>query len=89
MNARKDQNFVNTLTAVLNTDGRTIELLLANPANHVLSVNDGTTGSDLGPENAPHDQNCVHTIVATSSADGQTPIVCYSNINGELLIDSH
>jgi hypothetical protein len=89
MNARKDQNFVNTLTAVLNTDGRTIELLLANPANHALSVNDGTTGSDLGPENAPHDENGVHTLVATSSADGVTPVVCYVDSQGRLLINSH
>jgi hypothetical protein len=89
MNAKKDPNFVNTLTGTLNTDGQTIILIGANPLTHALNVNDGISGTDFGPINAPHDANDVHTLLATSSADGKTPVVVYADINGNLLIDSH
>jgi len=86
--ARKDANFVTTLTAVLNTDGQTIELILSNPLTHALRVNDGTTGIDNGPKNALKDLNNTSTLLATSAVDGLTPVVCYSDSNGALLIQS-
>ena len=85
----KDQNFVNPLTAVLNTNGKTIVSVLANPITHILHVNDGTTGSDFGPANALRDNNDVPTLLATSSADGLTPVVCYADNNGAILINSN
>jgi hypothetical protein len=50
--ASRDQNFVPTLTAVLNTDGETIVRVTADPTDHSLSVVNGAGGSDNGPDRA-------------------------------------
>lgn len=88
MSAAKDQNFTNSLTAVLNTDGKTVVKVAATPNTHYLLVSDGTTGSDNGPANAIKDTNDVPTLLAVSSADGVTPVVVYADSSGNLLIQS-
>lgn len=87
-NASRDENMVPTLIAGLNTDGKTIVRVLANPTNHSLEVNDSTTGTDHGPQNALRDENNVPMLLAVSSADGVTPVVVYADSSGNLLIDS-
>ena len=86
--ASKDANYVNVLTAVLNTDGQTVMSVYANPITHRLMLNDGTTGSDNGPTNAIKDKNNVSTLLGTSSADGLTPITAYADSGNKLLIKS-
>lgn len=86
--SQKDGNFVSTATGVLNTDGKTIEVILADPSTHALKASDGTTGSDNGPKNALKDDNHISTLIATSSVDGKTPVVLYVDASGNLLIDS-
>lgn len=87
-NAKKDDNSVSTLIGALNTDGRTVVPVKANPTTHRLSVSDGTTGSDNGPTNALKDENDVSSLIAVSSADGRTPVVVYVDANGKLLVQS-
>lgn len=87
-NAVRDENNVSSLLAVLNTDGRTIMRVTAIPSNHRLNTLDGTTGSNLGPTRALHDENFITTLIAVSSADGVTPVVCYADSSGNLLVKS-
>ncbi len=87
MQAKRDQNNVPTLLAVLNTDGTTVGMVDANPATHSLAVNNNTTGSDSGPTRALRDENFVPTMLAVSSADGTTLIPLYVDADGKLLID--
>ena len=61
--AARDENNVPTLTAVLDSDGSTVTRVKADPTNHVLSVDDNTTGSDNGPDRAVRDENFVTPIV--------------------------
>lgn len=87
MDAYHDSNHIPTLIAVQN-DGITLVNIQADPTTHVLSVSDGTTGSDNGPSNSRHDASHVHVLMATSSADGITPVVVYGDILGKLLVNS-
>lgn len=87
-NASKDENFVNTLTAVLNTDGTTVTRVQVNPVNHALKISDGTTGTNHGPSYALRDGNDVPTLLAASSVDGRTPVAVYCDSSGNLLIKS-
>lgn len=86
--APRDENRVPALLGTLDSNGLTPTVILANPTNHGLAVNDDTTGSDNGPTNAPRDENRVPVLLAVSSADGVTPVVVYANSSGELLVDS-
>lgn len=86
-NASRDNDFVPTLTAVLNSDGATV-ISVAASFDHKLKVSDGTSGTDNGPINAKHDENHVPTLLAVSSLDGVTPIPVYSDANGRLLVSS-
>lgn len=89
-NAKRDQNNVPTLLAVLESDGETLIGVEVNPlTNNSLSVDDNTTGSDNGPSISPRDDNYIPAIMAVSSADGVTPIVVYATADGKLLIDSN
>lgn len=88
-NASRDENNVPTIIAPLDSDGTTIVRVLADPTTHLLSVSDGTTGSDFGPEVDARDENSVPAFMAVSSVDGVTPVVVYANSSGELLIDSN
>lgn len=87
-NAERDENNVPTLLAGLNTDGVSLVRVKANPTNHALEINDDTTGSDHGPEDAPRDENFVPALMAVSSVDGVTPVVVYADSSGNLLVDS-
>lgn len=91
-NAKRDENNVPTLIAVLDTDGETIvpvQVTVGGP-DPVLAVDDDTTGSDNGPsERALRDENFVTTLIGVSSADGVTPVAVYANSSGQLLIDSN
>jgi len=86
--AKKDDNLINTMTGVLNTDGITITRIKINATTHILDVSDGTTGSDLGADNAVRDDNIVPVLIATSETDGSTPVQLYVDSNGKLLVDS-
>jgi hypothetical protein len=87
MSAAKDQNFTNTLTCVLNSDGKTIVSVKVN-ASHRMKINNGVSGSDNGPANALKDSNDVPTLLAVSSVDGVTPVVVYADSSGNLLTKS-
>lgn len=86
--AVKDKNFVDTMIGVLNTDGETPTLIKADPDNNCIKVNDGTSGSDLGSDDAARDDNQVPILMAVSSSDGATPVPLYVNSDGEVLIKS-
>ena len=88
MTSKKDQNFVNSMTAVLNTDGKTIINLTADPSTHALGVVVGTTGTDFGPQDALKDDVNTSTLLAVSRLDGLTPVVLYADASGNLLTDS-
>ena len=88
MNANKDENSVSTLLGVLETNGKTIVPIKADPISHRLKVSDGTSGSDNGPTNAMKDDNFVSSLIAVSSIDGITPVVVYADANGKLLVQS-
>lgn len=84
---KKDQNSVNTMFGVLNTDGVTITPIKANDTAHALKTSDGTSGSDHGTTNAKRDENRVPALMATST-DGVTPIALYVDSSGNLLTKS-
>jgi len=77
------------MSGVLNTDGVTPTLVKADPSTHILSVLDGTTGSDAGADSAYRDDNMVPVMIAVSETDGLTPTNLYVNSSGQLLIDSN
>lgn len=87
--AAKDNNYISTLLATLDSDGETPVKLKVNISNsNSLMADDDTTGSDNGPANAKRDANMVVVAMAVSEADGTTPVALYANSSGELLIDS-
>lgn len=87
-NAKRDENNVPTLTAVLSTDGETIVNVEVNPTTHVLSVDNDGSGTDNGPSGrALRDENYVTTLIGVSSVDGVTPVAVYADADGKLLID--
>lgn len=87
-NAARDDNFVPTITAALNTNGTTVTRIKANSSTHALSVSDGSSGTDHGPTNDLRDENFVPCLLAVSSVDGVTPVVVYANSSNQLLIQS-
>ena len=86
-NARKDENFVNSLIAVSSADGKTVIQAVANPTSHRLYLNYGDTGIDYGPKNAMKDDNDVSTLLGVSEIDAETPITAYCDTNGNLLVE--
>jgi hypothetical protein len=87
-NALKDGNGVNSMTAVLNTNGTTIVRIKVDGTTHALKVDDGATGSDNGPTRALRDENSVPTLLAVSNVDGVTIVPLYADSSGNLLIQS-
>lgn len=81
-NASHDDSHAPSMTAILNTDGLTIEALTANPSNNALSADDNTTGSNNGPTAAKFDDNHVPTLFALSSAGDGTFVPLYGLISG-------
>lgn len=89
-NAQRDDNNIPTMIGVLNTNGSTITRVIVNNTNHTLGVVDDTTGSDNGPgPRALRDENFVTTLIGVSDIDGVTPVVVYTDSDGNLLIDSN
>jgi len=88
-NAKRDENHIPTMIAVLNTDGTTIGNIKVDPANHCMKVDDNTTGTDYGSNTARRDENNVPVLMGVSSADGITPVEIYRDVNGNLLINSN
>lgn len=88
MPSPRDQNFVSTLRGALNTNGRTIVNVEANPTNHTLSISDGTSGTDFGTTNAQRDPDHKAVLLGISSADGITPVEIYADVLGNLLVKS-
>ncbi len=88
MASPRDGNFIPTLRAVLNTDGKAIVNVCANPSVNKLCVSDGTTGTDHGTKNAQRDRDFYPALMAVSSSDYETPVEVYADTNGNLLIDS-
>ena len=91
-NAKRDENNVPTLIAVLDSDGSTIVPVKVDVsgATPLLEVDDNTTGSDNGPgPRALRDENFATTLIGVSSVDGVTPVAVYADADGNLLIDSN
>jgi len=87
--AVKDDNNINTVTAISNANGSDVVRLSANPTTHLLQVDDNTTGTDSGGSSAKHDNNMVTTLIAVSESDGETPVALYADPeNGQLLVDT-
>jgi hypothetical protein len=90
MNAKIDENGVNTIIATLNTDGISIMNICINDTNSGLCVNDGTTGTDEGNNdgNAMRDENS-RPVLLVESSDGNGDLVeLYADSDGKLLIQS-
>ena len=85
-NASRDDNFVPSIIAILESDGLTIIPLVATPAGYLI-VSNGTTGTAYSAP-ARKDENNVSTLLAVSETDGITPIPLQSNSSGRLLVDS-
>lgn len=83
---KKDDNGVPTISGVLNTDGTTITRVTINPSTHVLSVSDGSTGSDFGNDVAPRDNNGFTGMTATDANGAIIPL--YVDSSGNLLMKS-
>lgn len=84
----RDDNFIPTLRAVLNTDGVTVINVEANPSTHVLDVSDGNTGTDHGVPTAQRDTDFHPVLMAVSSEDYITPVEVYADSDGNLLVQS-
>ena len=85
-NASRDDNFVPSIIAILESDGLTIIPLVATPAGYLI-VSNGTTGTAYSAPSRK-DENNVSTLLAVSETDGTTPIPLQSNSSGRLLVDS-
>jgi hypothetical protein len=89
MDAERDNNQVTTLIGTSNADGKIVLKLQADPTTHYLLIEDGSSGSDLGNDEARHDNNKITSLLAVSSADGVTPVPLYVNsITNRLLVKS-
>lgn len=88
-NASRDENRVTSRLGVLNLTGLTIVPITADASSHGLSVDDDTTGSNLGPTNADRDENHVTSLIALSSDDDGVLVPLYATSDGALLIDSN
>ncbi len=87
--AYRDQNHVPVKLAVSNTDSSTTLPLQADPTNHMLSTDDGVTGSPVVYTEAIRDSNHVPVMMAVSSVDGVTPVpLVIDSVTGKLLIQS-
>jgi hypothetical protein len=90
-NAYRDENNRPTMTAILNSDGLSINRVKANPVNHGLKIDDNITGTDSGNHGgvAKIDENGISVLTALSSDGSGTIIELYVDSSGKLLIDSN
>lgn len=90
-NAKPDENNRPTIICASKNDGVTIVQIKANPVNHGLEIDDGTTGSDNGNNLgvAMLDENSVPVWTALSSDGLGTVIEVYGDqATGKVLIKS-
>lgn len=85
-NARIDVNSRQSALALLNTDGKTITRLVADPVTGALGVNSSTAESVIPLSYAETDENGRTTLFAVSEDDGQTPVALQCDSNGNLLV---
>lgn len=78
-NAKIDGNRVKTLICASNADGTTPVLIYVDPATGRLKLQHGTTGSDLGTDEAPRDENFKTTWLGVSASDGVTPTPVFAD----------
>lgn len=86
--ASRDENQVTSILAKWRNDGITPLPILANPSTHAMMIDLGTTGSDLGDDNAAKDPNFVSSMLAVSKTDGSTVVPLFATSGGNLLIDN-
>lgn len=84
--SKLDNNGIQTMIGVLNTDGVTPTRVTADPTSHALDISDNTTGSDLGNDIVARDNSGQTTMAATD--DNGSIINLYVDSSGNLLIDS-
>jgi hypothetical protein len=85
MGSPRDGNNVPTLRAALNTDGKTVINVLANPTSHALFASNGSSGTNHGTTNAQRDLDHHPILLGVSYVDGKTPVEIYADSNGNLL----
>lgn len=90
MNALHDQNGKPTIIATSNVD-TSIVRVTSNVSNNGLSIDDNTTGSDIGNNGgiASIDDNGVSVMTALSSTGDGTLVEVYCDADGKLLINSN
>lgn len=85
-----DNNRIPAVIATSNADGSTLVTVTANATAHSISVDNGTTGSNLTTKvNDGRDSNRKVAFMAVSNVDGVTPVVVYCDSTGKLLINSN
>ena len=91
MNALHDQNGKPTIIATSNVDTSIVRVTANVSNNHGLSINDNTTGSDIGNNGgiANINENGISVMTALSSAGDGTLVEVYCDANGKLLINSN
>lgn len=87
-NAYIDENGVSTITALLQSDGKTIVRVKVNYQTNGLKMSNGTSGSVTPPIEAPRDENGNTVTMGVSSGDGITPVPLYADSDGNLLIQT-
>ena len=87
MSAPRDENRIPVMQGISNADGSTVLPVYGTASNNSLVINDGTTGSDLGPTYDKRDENRKVAFMAVSATDGVTPVPIYvDSITNGLLI---
>ena len=84
--AKRDQNSIPTILAVLNTDGTTPTNVRINPVGNLLKVDIDVPGSDFGSDLANRDQNVITTMIVTDV--NNNIISLYVDSNGQLMVQS-
>lgn len=97
-NASRDENNRPTLLGALSTDGVTPTKVKGDPSTHRMKVDNNTTGTDHGVQNAVRDENFVPVLMAVSNQtitvggisyiQDVTPVEIYADGNGNLLVNS-
>lgn len=85
-----DNNRIPVIQALSNADGTSILPVYGRSSTNSISVDDHTTGSNLGSGNPdPRDKNRKVAFFAVSATDGVTPVAVYcDSLTNRLLITS-
>lgn len=85
-NSALDANSRGTMIARLDTDGKTILRLTADPTSGALSVDNSFVGAVTPKNYAGTDDNDRPTLFAVSENDRETPVALQCDSTGALLI---